>query len=319
MCKLLVGIQLKENSKLFKTIFDVQFPEVAELPHGLAGTVIEKDNKITVSRELDNYSKVYSEIADKLVTSKLIGLHGRQSTSGDISKTNVHFFKSGDLLMAHNGIIVGEKIKATSRWDFPKKEEWENMTKKQQKKISKKANREVDLYMEQREEIEETEDTILRCTECTTSWTCGRHMTVGLRMERLKKAHTSYEVTEYPSECDSLQFLKSLPKKVLNVRVLSDHMKDRQFRGVGIIIDTKREKGFLFGTRAIEIQTDFKNYLFFYSYKPVKEIEYSKSLLGFNIPTGEDSAEIPTEELKEGVYEFSYKEKIQVLNSLVNV
>ena len=94
MCKLLIAVKNNnsQNEKVLK-IIKAQEKSLSNQPHGISALIVDKNNNISVNRTVNEYGKVFSWVYGKVKTAKIISIHTRQATSGNIDEANTHFFK----------------------------------------------------------------------------------------------------------------------------------------------------------------------------------------------------------------------------------
>jgi len=108
MCKLLIGIKVNDSAnKKFARIIKAQEHSLSNQPHGISALIVDKDNNISVKKELNEYGKVFVWVQNRIKNAKIVAIHSRQATDGEIDEANLHFFEIDDYFFAHNG-IVGE-------------------------------------------------------------------------------------------------------------------------------------------------------------------------------------------------------------------
>lgn len=332
MCRLLVGINLKDGEK-FEKMLRLQYPIVSSMPDGLGGVAIAKNNSVKVERSLEDYAKVSETLFKNAKTAKIIALHGRQSTSGDTELGNVHFFKHKKYLFAHNGIVSSVKERTHSNFKFD--------TQKNTDIIHAYGSDPYTWgeYEAEADEILTLKDIFQNCYECPVheGEVCLGHETLLVRLNILLERHayptdipiaeksltpikevkgftkkTEKEESKKFEACDSLKFLQGLPHKRLTTQILANQIDKRSFTGVGLLLNPTAHKGFIFGTRAIQIQTDRENYLFMYSYEPTTEFYTNYSMCGLRLAMKNPDKTIPALDLAEGVYEFDYSKRFTI-------
>lgn len=117
MCNLLVGVNTKPDNSEFTALIKAQYSDLNNMKDGLAATIITFDNKIHIFRDYFDYDEVYERVDALLPEARFISLHSRLGTSGIKGIGNVHFFKSGDYIMAHNGFVPGMGTYNKSNWN----------------------------------------------------------------------------------------------------------------------------------------------------------------------------------------------------------
>ena len=106
MCRLLLGIKLNgKNSPDFAKIIRLQETKLRSQPDGIATLRIDDNNKVKISREMEEYGKALSDIYKNVGNSRIVGVHSRQATSGETNIKNTHFFEVGRYIFAHNGMV----------------------------------------------------------------------------------------------------------------------------------------------------------------------------------------------------------------------
>lgn len=285
---------------------------VIDMQDGLGGVVIKQNNESEVVRSANKYAKVINNVVGGIPQAKIIAIHGRQATTGAVNDKNVHFFRNGDYLFAHNGIVSAYSgYNATEAQDEEK--DW--ILLGDEEKLAEPTEKKTD-----EEALQTMYDYLNECKSCFpyTARYCEDHKETSLEYEDLKLKYPKWTPTTKwnftavkKGACDSLKFLKSLPATNMQAGQLKTAMEDKKFFGVGLLLDTRQNKGFLFGTREISIQTDFTNYLFFYSYVPESTIKQYKEICGFRFGIDGDD-EIPVYELGSGIYEFSFADQFKL-------
>lgn len=123
MCKLLIGVQLQPESKKFRDMVQLQAPSIGDMPDGLGAMLVSQENKYLIDRTLEQegYEAVFKRVSAEIASSKIVAIHGRQSTSGTTSLLNVHFFERKGFAFAHNGVLWGRKKTVWDTSTTPKK------------------------------------------------------------------------------------------------------------------------------------------------------------------------------------------------------
>lgn len=111
--------------------------------------------------------------------------------------------------------------------------------------------------------------------------------------------------------CDSHKFLLNIPKPITK-KILREEIEERGFSGVGIIVDKRNRKIFTIATRELKCHTDFRNYLFIYSYNPESRLREYKKFIGFNVFNKENEEKLELFGIPAGVYELSYNPKVGI-------
>lgn len=107
MCKLLVALTKTPNNPEYIKIIQLQYNDLRTQPNGIGALVIDQNDKCHIFRELKDYQKVFDQVDKLLPTAKLVSLHSRISTGGNVDINNVHFFERNNHVLAHNGWITG--------------------------------------------------------------------------------------------------------------------------------------------------------------------------------------------------------------------
>ncbi|MCH7560941.1 MAG: class II glutamine amidotransferase [Thaumarchaeota archaeon] len=278
---------------------------------GLGGFTLDYDHKLTIARKVDKYNEVIQRLfgVQKIQQSFMVGLHGRQATTGQITHKNVHFFQHGDYIFAHNGIVSSFTtfLHGANHNDTI----WKNGRIVEKTETEKEKEKEAEEAKVKAEEMELNEWTELQtvlfdCPQCDSvksAW-CKNHEGMGYRFEILDELNTypykegiesepdrladdppvtGYLTTSKELEvCDSLRFLRCLPQHNITLKRLAKAVDIKNFAGVGFLYDTVNKRGIIFGSRSIEVQTDMKNYMFLYSYTPEKNMKEYQNYMGLS-------------------------------------
>lgn len=271
MCKLLIGIKLKDKDEEnnFEKVLKLQENILRKEPHGVASLKILKNDSVIVKKALDDYSPVFDDIYKSLGSIKVVGLHTRQATSGNIDLKNTHFFEVGDYLFAHNGFVNEYSLSSSYGYNYyPNNRQGKIFIKKSFGTLTEFHN-------------PDTED-----------------------------LDSDYPIKEKSKSdmCDSYQFLKNI-KKPITKSIIESEAFEKGFTGVGVIVDKRRKRIFIFSTRKIQVHTDFENYIFLYSFQPKDKIKEYKSFLGLPLYEKDNEEVLTSYEIDEGVYEMRYDNK----------
>lgn len=319
MCKLAIGIQFEPNSPMAE-ILAAQSKDLKTQPHGIGAVVGYTDGKLNVYRDLTNYDDVIARAVSETPESTLCAIHTRISTHGTINLDNVHFFRIGNYLMAHNGHVMGYTLTyaGNNYWGayggkgFGFGEGDYNFTPSKSEK--KKERRQ--------ERIDTLETILYDCPQCTIAkQACDVHKTqykelVSLYEKQKTRKEDYYFNTlkgaTYPVKAksefsDSYQFLQNIPKPITR-DILAAEIVKRDFSGVAVIIDEKKRHLFLFSTRSMTVHTDFKTFSVFYSWAtPESKIPNYEILPMIHVPVLRDNGKkFEKYETPAGVYEFDF-------------
>ena len=334
MCKLLVAVKLNdEPCEEYQRVLEVQLADFATQKDGVAVLTMDQQDQISVTRGLGDYRAAFTEFRRNIQTSRVIGLHTRIGTRGSTSIPNTHFFEHKDAFFAHNGFV-------SEYAGFGKTPAWSGYRGNKEPKVETLSFKELDGEQEVDEaRVKQSYDAVTKRIElCNVCYDCDRpcqlHANDSVMLlaldELLEKG--SYgkvklktaalvpvpEKTEFHQETkkekkkhawfddrtDSEQFFASLPRP-FTTEGIAKHIDDKGLTGVATIVDARTKKIWLMATRDIKVQTDFKNYAIFYSFKPEENLPNYRDVLGLPIQVGDD-VEIPSYDLEEGVYEVSY-------------
>jgi len=259
MCKLTTVIKRnnKNDDLIIKTIKS-QERIMGKEPHGISALIVGKDNKVQVKKEMNDYSKIFKWVYSKMKSSKVLSIHTRQATSGDIDKKNLHFFKVDEYYLAHNGIVSG--------YESFEKKKWKSATK--------------DLYYKDYHQKYNKEYLIID--------------------EDDEKGTDKQEL------CDSYKFLLDI-KKPMDEDDILELMVEQNFNGVGVIIDSKRNKLYSLTTRELYMHTNMRDYTINYSFDPNDKIETIKEFMGFDVKNNEENIiSLNREKALEGIYRYDF-------------
>lgn len=137
MCKMLLGIQLNQNEN-FSKLIKAQEEPLKTQKDGVGALVIDSNH--SVYKGLSNYNLVFDEVYQRLSNAKIVGIHTRQATSGEINLTNAHFFERNypqsnyKQFFAHNGIVGQFHDHKGFYW---KEQDWGRKKKKEEKQEEK--------------------------------------------------------------------------------------------------------------------------------------------------------------------------------------
>jgi hypothetical protein len=227
MCKLMTIIKMNDNNDaLLKELVENQRDLLDREPNGISALAIGKNDKIMIKKSLENYDSIINWAIKRIKNSKVISIHSRTATSGNVDKNNLHFFKVDDYYFAHNGIVGGlhsyECMGAgyLNKWYPVNTTANIDTTKKDEKK-------------EVQTQLVEVLDSKGECKEIQT---------------------------EKDKMCDSYQFLFNLPKPIKGCKAIEKYMEKESFGGAGLLVDAKKKRVFSLIGKTTPAHTNFKNY-----------------------------------------------------------
>lgn len=270
MCKLLIGKNDTPNNEQFAQVVTAQFEDMRNQPSGIGAVIVTFDGNMKILRNFFDYDEIYDEIKSLLPQTKLIGLHTRISTGCTVGLENVHFFESKGYLLAHNGIIPQFNLTTANHY------------------LEEPGNEELSWF-------EETE----RCNGCKTS------------KNHLCKRHSKFELTTTKTgiPCDSLQFLRAIPKPV-SVGGLRTFAEETRMNGMMVMIEKATQRTFvsISKTKNVYCLSDERSFGVFFSWKP--EVKAKKTIWTSinNIPVIQEEEEtkinLPILDVSVGTFEL---------------
>lgn len=277
MCKLITAINNStgQNDSDFKNAIALQYEILKKEPHGIAGLVITKDNKLHLFREYKDYDKILIEVDKLIKDAKFLILHTRMSTGGSQTIDNVHLFEDENYLFAHNGWVPKYAAPAFG---------FQSGFKYAQEGLNSYSDDYTSDIPYDKENV--ASDTILsRALE-------PKH--------KKKEKHKN-------KMCDSFKFLQALPKPI-TIEAIKKEVKASNFYGTGIIINKKTFEAFLIVKKDTTVITDSKDWGVFYSFDPETEITYEtyKNMFGVNVLSAEETIKVVAEqkEVVKGIYKL---------------
>ena len=294
MCKLIVGVNQKPNNKEFEKYIEAQQIEMFSEKDGCSALVIDFDNKTHIFRSLNDYNAVFRAVYEVLSRAKLVSIHTRTGTSGQKTANNVHFFEDNGHYMAHNGFVM--KYHKSMGYTYHSEHGWNKDSTFYQSKLSRGEGVKVE------EDVFEIDDLEIDgknqyCKGCNSSKAgiCKKH-----------KRNTSIVLSDNAELCDTFQFLKSLEKPV-TCETLEKAIKEKEFSGMGIIVNAEKPEAYLIVKKDVKLQTDKETFGIFYSYIPDKEskIPSYENIWGVSIvKTNVVKTDLPVRTAFEGVYQL---------------
>jgi hypothetical protein len=101
MCFLTTVIKIKSNEEIANSIADVLFDEQDSNKDGTGAFCFNKENNVTYVGRIMRESR--EQILHNIENFDVVNYHFRNGTGGVKDETNVHFWKIGKWLFAHNG------------------------------------------------------------------------------------------------------------------------------------------------------------------------------------------------------------------------
>ncbi len=309
MCKLVLGISSTPDNKPFQKSITMQFEEMKSQRDGIGAFIITHDGKLSIFRELKDYDTVFEKVTDLLPNARVAGVHTRISTGGTTDLSNVHFFESGNTLLAHNGFVMAYNTFRKS----PTKNKWE--WNKDKTKLIEASN----LTVTEQELMDES----LSCGGCNSSrsGTCRIHFQKSILLKQAQEELDSSWLTE-PAEaglikvgnpCDSLQFLQEIPKPITR-ESFRDFAEEKKMSGMMVAFDKKTKKLFINNQKESYGVSDKTTFSTFYSFKPETETEEKFDIWDwlFGVPllnkttTKKETIGFPAKKLSYGTFEVNY-------------
>jgi len=312
MCKLLIAVNAKnEPNEKFENAVKLQFPIMRKEEDGCGAVVINRAGELKVFRSISDYGEVFGNVLRELPEAKVVAIHTRTKTSGDVNLENVHFFQIGNRLFAHNGFVPTFHKTGTYGFEFG---------------LGYRPT-----YKEDTDEYTETklEEILASCEGCQTATKgyCKRHKKETERLEFLRDSFCMDEGVEGAVETaqaiivkgsgkknsgkieysDSYEFLKTLPKKETEKSIF-DHIVDTRFSGMGVLLNKDTGKIFLIIRKECFSLSDMESYGVFYSFNPIlthkEQIHKDYFGIPFNIGNKETKIAEKPEKMFEGVFEL---------------
>ncbi len=344
MCKLIIGMQKQDNTDLFSAIYAQRNLLKGELD-GIGGMSVMKDGSVNIYRDMDDYDLIIGNVLRDVAESRLVVLHSRTSTGGEHSLLNVHLFRHGNWVFAHNGFVS-----AYSRWGAYQGYDRQVST---QPPMGFNTYHKVDKYDSiamneiERKQLERQFDALnyklTNCRKCISSKSgcCQKHKNLLKKIDNISEKLWGISGVEYATEdgdieygdmqtslslvnkdgtksqiqeienklCDSFQFLNSLPDKLTKEK-LESKVEEDGFSGMGFLFNTKTLEGFVIVKKTCYALTDIENtYSLFCSFDPATtfKMDYpNKNLFGIDV---------------EGEYDFRTLDvkKLSIINSIYNI
>lgn len=333
MCNLAIILQKDPGNEEAKRIMAGQFKGMATQPDGIASLVMS--DKVAVDRAMavTEYPGVFSRAISAMDHSRLVSVHTRIASVGNVSDENVHFFEHNGRYLAHNGHVSAyfKPKYGTYNEELKAKQSVRRftMSAKQLKKAMRNPGT-TELFVE-RETVEERMNRLSQsvedCKLCTGGNVCGSHDDTAnevLALENLLsngklsnitlipevKELAMYDtegsqngpvrpVTKDPS--DTLQFLQDMPDD-LDIEKLAKYTDKKGFSGVGLLVDEPKKKAWIMATRRCDVHTDGK-YMIVYSFMPKKDFKEWQYVLGVPLISA-DETRYETATLEPGIYEI---------------
>lgn len=301
MCKLLVAFKKPGNIEVLDSLWAAQYNELSSEKDGYGCLIVQQDNTVKTFRSLTKYDAIYGHARKALSEAKIVAMHTRTASSGNVDEENVHFFRNKDIFFAHNG-VVSEYI--ALKKSFPP--------------FTPKASFQDKRVERWQSNIENIEDVMFKCKECYEAAACEQHteqykLLVNLRGKVIEASYadddfgsrfSSYALPGCSSnvaakqketkiittantedeKCDSRRFMEALPKK-LSVPILEDLIKESRFWGMGFIVDAAKKKYYIMAHKANqEVITDHNSFLLMSSYKMSRKLTYTyNSFVGIKL------------------------------------
>ncbi len=249
MCNLLIGFNNTPNNEEFSTVIQAQFATMRTQRNGAAGVVVTFDKKVHIFREFTDYDAVYENVAMLLPQAKMVSVHTRISTGGTLGMTNVHYFRDGDYIMAHNGMISGcyAYHKPQSQLGFDSNDDFCKGCFQSKEGLCKTHKKELGAILSQDAYVPPKE--------------------------------------EDGAPCDTLTFLRELQKPV-TTGGLRTFAEEKDFQGMGVIMNIKTLEVFMIVKKSVVMLTNEKDYAAFFSFSPTMKLETENTAwkTAFGIP-----------------------------------
>jgi hypothetical protein len=287
MCKLIIAKkENNDNLTEFKNFLQLNYDGLYNEKDGISAMIINYKNKISLHRkfELESYEDILSEVDNKLNDAKFIILHSRTGTSGIKDIRNVHLWKIGDWIFAHNG-FVGEYNDSKSFFA--------GYTRHPITPLDSRINN--------------LERIIENCKDCFYSnKICSKHIKIHNLIQELKADEKENKKNDM---CDSFQFLKNI-KKPLTKYLIEKEMEKTSFSGAGIFFNEKTFEYFVLVDKRCYLMSDEKTFSIFTSFEPqtLGTIKKYRNIFGIDI-LEKENIKLQTEkkEVIYGVYELNLK------------
>jgi hypothetical protein len=118
MCFIYTSIRLTKDDNLLYPLAKILATEQASNKQGTGSYCFNTEgDEVSYNRSM---SETWSDMVDNLNKFDVVNYHFRQATEGIVDVSNVHYWKEGIWLFAHNGIIgkFGEKDKKSDSLEF---------------------------------------------------------------------------------------------------------------------------------------------------------------------------------------------------------
>ena len=269
MCKILIGIKTNDSQNVkFEKIIRAQEHSLSDQPHGISALIVDKWNNISVKKELNEYGKVFIWVRNRIRNAKIVAIHTRQATDGEIDEANLHFFNVKDYFFAHNG-IVGKYSKCC-------------VINQGQRRFFSPTGKTFKVEGYADDMISELPGDVEKALE--------------------KEAKE-----EKNKMSDSYNFLLNIPKPITKLRLIEE-IENKNFIGMGVLFGKNEKKMTVFATREMKAHTDFKNYFFVYSYDPINVLSDIRSILGFQTMVKDKSEKLRPYNVSAGIYEVGFNQ-----------
>jgi hypothetical protein len=104
---------------------------------------------------------------------------------------------------------------------------------------------------------------------------------------------------------DSYNFLLNIPKPITK-SILAEEMDKKHFMGVGVIVNKETKKMFVLSTREMKSHTDYKDFMFSYSYEPEDTLLNYQDVFGFKVMTNDKRETLKSHIIPTGIYEINF-------------
>lgn len=320
----MIGLNLSGGKDMLEKIISANKKGIESQRDGIGGLLVNDGNEVIVERDLLDYKRVFDFVGNGLQGCKLFGLHSRQATTGEITEQNIHFGKVGNLIFAHNGWV-----ESFGNWGnyrgyeyYANRSDYGYYNPFYGKKKEKQEARLGRLY-----------EILGDCGACAVlqgkgELACKKHKKDAEELQRLEIKLNSETMDqqdelgfnyqdrqemlgdkEADKKTDSQQFIEKLPKNLTREAIMKA-MGEYRFTGVAFILDEKKKEFWIFSTREIDFQSDFKSYAVFFSFTPAKRIYEMQKFLGLDFPR-EKPNKIESFTITQGVYHYSYGKDIK--------
>lgn len=278
MCKILVATKNNGHNEEFSQLIKFQYSELVKEEDGIGALIIDKDNTIKTFRSLEDYARVFSQVNTYLDTARLVAIHARTATSGNVDLNNVHFFEVNNGYFAHNGFV-------SKYHTFENKQFWFGFNRHKDK-----------IYFEDEPKSEqEISEILANCNGCFTAkiGACKKHIKFLSQLENirddevdkdLEKTSTKKPIVKVKSYSDSYQFMQNL-KRPFDVNVIEEHISDSIFTGMGVLVDKATRQTYVLAHKQCNLVSDKQTYVAAFSYDPVlsMDINQTESIFGIEV------------------------------------